>query len=468
MSLRIVVIDDEPQVRRSLYRVLSDAGYKVDTAESARAGMDLVERTKPHIVILDLKLPDGSGLDVLSRVSALDASIQTIVITAYAEVQRAVEAMKLGAADFLKKPYELDELLLAVEGVARQAARERHLSLYQRRELHRFAGDVIVGECPGMKRVWTLVDKVARSDTSNVLVEGESGTGKELVARAIHYRSSRSGNPFMEVNCSSFQETLLENELFGHEKGAFTDAKELKKGLVELAEPGTLFLDEVADMAMGPQARLLRFLENRKFKRVGGVEDITVDVRVIAATNRRLETAVSDGGFREDLFYRLKVVGIELPPLRERGRDITLLAQHFMKMYSGKFGKNFTAIHPDAEEPLCAYDWPGNVRELKNMIERIVLLEDGEELLKDHLPSQMIQAPRRTRRPECAADVDSNGAVKTLAEVEKEHIMNVLRAAEGNKSQAARLLGMSRQGLLDKLKRMDDDIASQPSTNNGA
>jgi DNA-binding NtrC family response regulator len=457
MSVRVVIIDDEPQVRKSLYRVLTDEGYKVDTADSAKSGMELVERTKPHIVILDLKLPDGSGLDILNRVSELDESIQTIVITAYAEVQRAVEAMKLGASDFLKKPYELEEILLAVKGMARRAARERHLSLYRRRELDRFAGQPIVGECAPMKRIWELVDKVARSDTSNVLIEGDSGTGKELVARAIHYRGERSRYPFMEVNCSSFQETLLENELFGHEKGAFTDAKELKKGLVELADPGTLFLDEVADMPVGPQAKLLRFLENRTFKRVGGVEDLSVDVRVIAATNRRLEEAVAAGAFREDLFYRLKVVCIELPPLRDRGNDVLLLAEHFMRVYSAKFGKDFKTVHPDAEEPLLSYPWPGNVRELKNVVERIVLLEEGEELLRGHLPPQMLEPAARLQKTEILSNVDSNGAVKTLAEVEKEHIINVLKAAEGNKSQAARLLGMSRQGLLEKLKRMEEE-----------
>ncbi len=462
MSLRIVVIDDEPQVRRSLYRVLSEEGHKVDTADSARSGMDLVRRTTPHVVILDLKLPDGSGLDVLQRIADFDESIQTIVITAYAEVQRAVEAMKLGASDFLKKPYEMEEILLAVRSLAQQAARERHLSLYRRRDLDRFAGETIVGECAAMKKVWDLVDKVARSDTSNVLIEGRSGTGKELVARAIHYKGDRSSYPFMEVNCSSFQESLLENELFGHDKGAFTDAKELKQGLVELAEPGTLFLDEVADMPLGPQAKLLRFLENRTFKRVGGVEDITVDVRVIAATNRNLEEAVSSGRFREDLFYRLKVVSIELPPLRDRERDVLLLARYFMRIYSAKFGKGFTKIHPEAEKLLLSYAWPGNVREIKNIVERIVLLEDGDELLKEHLPTQMLQAAQRTRRTDLPAARDDD-SIRTLAEVEREHIMNVLKKADGNKSQAARLLGMSRQGLLEKLKRMEDGPQSMYS-----
>jgi len=425
----------------------------VDSAESAREGCELVERLRPHVVILDLKLPDGSGLDVLKRISDLDESIQTIVISAYAELQLAVEAMKMGAAEFLKKPYEIEEITLAVKGVAKNVARERHLSLYRRRELDRFAGQPIVGECPAMKDVWELVRKVAKSDTSTVLIEGQSGTGKELVARAIHYKSDRSRYPFMEVNCSSFQETLLENELFGHEKGAFTDAKELKKGLVELAEPGTLFLDEVADMPVGPQAKLLRFLENRSFKRVGGVEDLTVDVRVIAATNRKLEGAVSEGVFREDLFYRLKVLSIELPPLRKRGHDVILLAEHFMRTYGRKFGKEFADIDPEVEELLLSYRWPGNVRELKNMIERIVLLEDGPRLLRDHLPPQMLTPASRMKGVEAPAGVDSD-VVKPLAEIEREHIMNVLNAVDGNKSQAARLLGLSRQGLLEKLKRM--------------
>jgi two-component system response regulator AtoC len=284
-----------------------------------------------------------------------------------------------------------------------------------------------------------------------VLIVGESGTGKELVARAIHYRSDRATAPFMEINCSSFQETLLENELFGHEKGAFTGASGVKKGLVELSDSGTLFLDEVGDMPIQTQSKLLRFIDNRGFKRVGGHEDITVDIRILAATNVDLDRAIESGAFRKDLYYRLQVVSIKLPPLRDRSEDVILLARHFLKELSQEFRKDMTDIAPEAAEMLRAYAWPGNVRELRNLLERIVLLEDARTLLPEHMPEAM----RRSRPARAIALPQRDGGLPTLEEVEDSYILEVMAVFNNNKSRASRALGMSRQGLIERLKRME-------------
>jgi two-component system response regulator AtoC len=296
-----------------------------------------------------------------------------------------------------------------------------------------------------------LIDKVVRSKATSVLITGESGTGKELVARAIHYRGDRAQAPLMEVNCSSFHEGLLENELFGHERGAFTDASETKKGLVELCDGGTLFLDEVADMSLPTQAKLLRFIDHRNFKRVGGAQDISVDIRIVAATNKDLESEVRVGRFRSDLYFRLKVVSIHIPPLRERGGDILLLARHFVREFARKFSKQFQDLTPEATERLMAYAWPGNVRELRNLIERIVLLEEGPMLEEQHLPVEWSE--RRVIRPE-RGSVRETLELPTLAQIEADHIGEVLKLTSGNKSRAARILGISRQGLIEKLRRL--------------
>jgi DNA-binding NtrC family response regulator len=300
-----------------------------------------------------------------------------------------------------------------------------------------------------MGEVRELIEKVVRSQATSVLITGESGTGKELVARAIHYRSDRAQAPLMEVNCSSFHENLLENELFGHERGAFTDAGDTKKGLVELCDGGTLFLDELADMPLPTQAKLLRFIDHRNFKRVGGAQDITVDIRIVAATNKDLEAEVRAGRFRSDLYFRLKVVSIEMPPLRDRGEDILLLARHFMAEFSRRFQKRFSDVSPEAVAVLAAYGWPGNVRELRNLIERVVLLEEGARIEVSHLSPEVLGRQSRD-----AGATSSEYPLPTLAEIEAGHIAEVLRLTAGNKSQAARVLGISRQGLIEKLRRL--------------
>ena len=457
MKLRVRVADDEELIRKSLTKLLRAEGYDVDSVGTAAQVLESVRRDPPHALILDLRLPDGSGLDLLPRLKTLAPDLKVIVITAFGDLPTAVEAMRQGATDFLKKPYEMDEVLLAVERLRTGLVVETQLDAFRRGELETFLKTKIVGESPAMARIWDVTSKAAQSETTTVLIEGESGTGKELVARAIHFDSARRDAPFLALNCSSFQEQLLENELFGHERGAFTDAREPKRGLVELADEGTLFLDEIGDLPAPTQAKLLRFIEDRTFKRVGGSADFTVDLRIVAATNRELEAAVRDGRFRQDLYYRLKVVSILLPPLRERGDDVLLLTRHFLSFYNEKFRKRFHSIAPEVEVILRGYRWPGNVRELKNLLERIVLLEDDEVLREDHLPAELVaqvESLPRVLRDALAARGEGGGEMPTLAEVEQDHILKVLEHTEGNRSHAARILGISRQSLIERLKRI--------------
>ncbi len=449
MKGNVVVVDDEILIRKSLTKVLRDGGFRVESAATGMTGLELIGRVRPQVAILDMRLPDTDGLTVLRRVRDAAPDTQVIVITAFGDVESAVEAMKLGAADFLRKPYELEDILLAVRGAQQAFAREAQLDAYRRGQQETFRPGEIVGQSPAMQEVRELIGKVAASDATTVLIEGESGTGKELVARAIHTRSDRRDAPLVAVNCSQFQESLLNNELFGHERGAFTDAREVKKGLVELCDGGTLFLDEVGEMPLGTQAMLLRFIDSRQFKRVGGTQNLSVDIRLVTATNKHLEEEVGRRAFRGDLYYRLKVVSIHVPPLRERGDDVLLLARHFLSELNTRFDKRFQNLSPEVEEHLRGYSWPGNVRQLKNVIERAVLLEEGDRLLPDHLP------------PELTGDVTRNhrrGAPPThmsLAKIEEQHIREVMRMTQGNKSRAARILGIARPTLIEKLKRME-------------
>ena len=450
MRISVLVVDDEALIRKSLSKVLRSSGLAVEVASTGAEGIEKVAALKPHVMILDMRLPDTDGLSVLKRARELDALLQVIVITAFGDVQTAVDAMKLGACDFLRKPYELEDIVLAVQSAARNFRQETELDHYRRQAWRQYTGEEIIGDSTPMRHVRELIDKVVRSKATSVLITGESGTGKELVARAIHYRGDRAQAPLMEINCSSFHEGLLENELFGHERGAFTDAGDTKKGLVELCDGGTLFLDEVADMPLPTQAKLLRFIDHRNFKRVGGAQDIAVDIRIVAATNKDLDAEVRSGRFRHDLYFRLKVVSIQLPALRERGVDITELARHFVREFSRKFQKRFSGLSGDAEHAFLGYRWPGNVRELRNLIERVVLLEEGEQVELEHLPGELLGR----RALEDAAGAGEMIGLPTLAQMEAEHIGEVLRRTAGNKSRAARILGISRQGLIEKLRRL--------------
>ena len=447
MTPTVLVIDDEPSISRSLMKVLGDRGYCVTAALTAAEGLARARAERPQVVLLDHHLPDADGPDVLRSLQELDPRVRVIVITAFGDTALAVRFIKAGAFDFLTKPYELEQLVHAVDAARRDSETQLRLSLYRIRETRSGAATQIIGESPAVLDVLSIVEKVARSEATGVLLSGESGSGKELVALAIHELSARSGAPFMDLNCSSFGENLLENELFGHEKGAYTDARETKLGLVELTDGGTLFLDEVADMPLVMQAKLLRFLDSRTFKRVGGTTDLGVDIRVVAASNKHMPDEIVAGNFREDLYYRLKVVSIHLPPLRERGDDVLLLAQHFLEHFGKKFKRRFDRMSPAAAESLRKYRWPGNVRELKNVIERAVLLESGPVLEVCHLPPEFGGREREDR-----LEVSS---VPSLQEVEDIHVLRVLEFANANKSKAARMLGISRQSLIDRLKRLE-------------
>jgi two-component system response regulator AtoC len=449
MKPTVLVVDDELLIRKSLAKVLRASGYVVELASTAAEGLEKCAGVRPQVMILDMRLPDSDGLSVLRRVRELDPLLQVIVITAYGDVQTAVDAMKLGACDFLRKPYEMEDIVLAVESAGRHFRQATELDLYRRQAWQQYSDEEIIGHSAPMGVVRDLIEKVVRSQATSVLITGESGTGKELVARAIHYRSDRAQAPLMEVNCSSFNENLLENELFGHERGAYTDATDTKKGLIELCDGGTLFLDELADMPLPTQAKLLRFIDHRNFKRVGGAQDITVDIRIVAATNKDLDAEVRAGRFRSDLYFRLKVVSIHMPPLRDRGEDVLLLARHFMREFSRRFQKRFQDVSPEAVAVLASYAFPGNVRELRNLVERIVLLEEGARIEVAHLSPEVLGRPARA-----ISSSSSEYPLPTLAEIEAGHIAEVLRLTAGNKSQAARVLGISRQGLIEKLRRL--------------
>jgi DNA-binding NtrC family response regulator len=461
MKPTVVVIDDEILIRKSLAKVLKERGYRVEAAATGAAGLDLIARLRPQVAILDMRLPDTDGLTVLRRTRDVAPDTQVVLITAYGDIDSAVEAMKLGAADFVRKPYELEDIVLVVESGVQAFARETALDAYRRGQRDPFRTSEIVGESEAMRELREVITKVASSDATTVLIEGESGTGKELVARAIHTQSERRDAPLVEVNCSQFQESLLNNELFGHEKGAFTDAREVKKGLVELCDGGTLFLDEVGETPLGTQAMLLRFIDSRQFKRVGGTQNIGVNLRLVTATNKNLDEEVARNRFREDLYYRLKVVNIHLPPLRERGDDVLLLADHFLRGLNAHFGKDFKGLAPESAELLRRYTWPGNVRELRNVLERAVLLEEGERIVPEHLPPEVSgERGRGGRRATPLSHL-------SLAKIEEQHIREVMRMTDGNKSRAARILGIARPTLIEKLKRMDPgDVKEQDMSEN--
>lgn len=452
MSARVLIVDDDDSFRWAVAEALRGEGYEVLEASTAEEGMRRWRQEGPEVVILDLRLPDLDGLAVLERMR--DEPSQVIVATAYAEVEQAVRAMKLGAYDYLSKPLRLPELLVTVANALRTGQLERRLEVMQEGERRRFEQSFFLGNSPAMRRVYELVDKVAKSPRTPVLLLGESGTGKELIAKLIHHRTPGLSGPFLEVNCASLSENLLESELFGHERGAFTDAKTTKRGLLELAHGGTLFLDEIGEMSPGVQARLLKVLEGWTFRRLGGLKDIRVSLRLIAATNRDLQEAVREGRFRADLYWRLNVFTIALPPLRERPEDIVPLAEFFLRSFAQALGKPVRGLSEEAKAALLSYAFPGNVRELKNMIERAVILESDELVRPESLgipatgpapaqPPQLPPPPPEMPRPR----------LPTLAELEREYIQRVLAYTGGNKSQASRLLGISYPTLLRKMRR---------------
>jgi len=441
---RILVVDDEPSMRELLNIVLRREGHEVFKASNGRQAIEILEREPIDLLISDIKMPDMSGVDVLKAAKMLDADIVGIMITAHASVENAVEAMHLGAYDYVSKPFNVDELKLRIRKALerKQLAEENDLLRRALQTSHRFSN--IIGKSGAMQQVFQLIETIAPT-TSTVLITGESGTGKELVARAIHFNSGRRDRPFVALNCGALPETLLESELFGHMKGAFTGADSNRKGLVETADKGTIFLDEIGEMSPMMQVKLLRVLQERKFRRVGGGEEIDADIRVITATNRDLGRMVDDGRFREDLYYRINVIPVHLPALREREGDILLLAEHFVARFGQAMGRRITAIDDDARERLEAYPWPGNIRELENAMERAVALERSEAITVSSLPAAVQRGEARrpgqgSPMPQLPHGFDLEQHVQ---EIEREYIAEALRRAGGVKMKAAELLGMS-------------------------
>lgn len=440
-DVHILIVDDEVVMRDSLSAWLREDGYEVVAVENGAQALEKVQQERWDVLLVDLKMPGMDGIEVLEKVKKIDKGIPIIIMTAYATVDSAVEAMKKGAYDYIVKPFNPEEIGLAIRKIIAYQDLLKE-NVYLRQELERkYQFKDIIGKSHKMQEVFALVKTVARSN-STILIEGESGTGKELVARAIHNSSLRSEGPFVAVNCAALPENLLESELFGYEKGAFTGAVSTKKGRFELADKGTLFLDEVGDISPKTQVDLLRVLEEKEFRRVGGTGLIKADVRIIAATNKDLKGLVEQGKFREDLYYRINVVSIQLPPLRERKEDIPLLMEHFLRKYCIENKKEVDTISDETARLLMQYDWPGNVRELENVIERAVVVTQGRIVLPRDLPLSL----RGEGQFKPAASME-------LKEVEKEHIQRALALHNWNITKTAQSLGIDRNTLSKKVKK---------------
>ncbi|HPO12940.1 MAG TPA: sigma-54 dependent transcriptional regulator [Candidatus Hydrogenedentes bacterium] len=455
MTPRILVVDDEKLIRWSLGECFRKEGFQVELAGDGAAAAAFLEKHDVDLALLDLRLPDTDGIQLLKKAHDEIPGLPVIIITAFSSIDSAVEAMRCGAVDYITKPFNMDELMISVRRVLDTESIRQRLSSHINEEKVRFGLGNIVGESPKMIDIRRLVRRIARSETTSILLLGESGTGKDMIARAIHYESARADKPFMNITSTALPETLLESQIFGHEKGAFTDARELKKGLFEFADGGSVYLDEIGDMQPALQAKLLRVLEDRAFKRVGGTDDIRVDVRVIAATNRNIHEAMKTGQFREDLFYRLSAVPIVVPPLRERKEDLPALANHFLQLYNHEFHRDISPLSTEVVEKLSTYNWPGNVRELRNVIERAALLAKEDTLMESDvmlgtaLLGHIQPAVACFRLPEEGCNME---------EVEKMLLQQALERTQGNRTRAAELLGMTRDQIRYKMEKFDLNV----------
>jgi two-component system response regulator AtoC len=459
MTERILVVDDEKLIRWSLRKNLIREGYEVLEAVDGQQAVEVLEADGADLMLLDIRMPQQSGLEVLSYTVEHHPEIPVVLMTAFSSVEGAVDAMKRGAYDYLMKPFNHEEVLIVVRKALQTTRLRRELALLQREQRSEFGIESFVGKSAKMREVSELIGKIAASTATTVLVLGESGTGKDLAAKAIHFSSERAMNPFVNITCSALPETLLESELMGHEKGAFTGARDRKRGLFEVADGGTVFLDEIGDMGIGLQAKLLRFLEEKAFRRVGGTKDLHVDVRIVAATNRNLEQAVRDGTFREDLYYRLMVIPVEIPPLRDRVEDIPLLITHFIDRFNAEFRKKTQGLTPDAIDCCEQYGWPGNVRELRNVVERAMILENKKFLDVEDLP-QAIRAMFQdfdgggSRAIACAPAFELPDSGYGLREMEELMVRQALEKTDGNQSRAAKMLDISRDSLRYKMRKL--------------
>jgi len=469
----ILIVDDEKLIRWSMKQNLESWGYQVSEAEDLKEAHQKVRQESPDLMTLDIRLPDGSGIDFLKVVKNTEADLPVIMITAFGVVDVAVQALKMGAYDFIEKPINFEKLENSIRNALEAKRLKTQLALASSANHSRFRLENIIGKSEAIRDVLRLIHRLARASAATLLVQGESGTGKDLVSRALHYESARRDHPFFALNCAAIPETLIETELFGHEKGAFTDAKAIKKGIFEMADGGTVFLDEISEMSLNLQSKFLRVLEDQTFRRVGGVKDISVNVQVVASTNRDLEAVTREGKFREDLFYRLSVIPIQIPPLRDRREDIPLLVKHFVEHYNVQFRKQVRDVSPESRNLMMQYSWPGNVRELKNAIERAMILVDKDQILAEHLPIRITDpaaSPVSGIQSSPVVRLPPEGA--SFEEIEKELLEQALEYAQGNKTRASKLLHITRDTLRYKVKkhqledpaiRLPGQSASQPS-----
>jgi DNA-binding NtrC family response regulator len=453
---KILIVDDEKFIISSVVQHLGREGYEVLNAETGEEGLEIFRSEVPDIILLDIHLPGIDGIHTLKSIRKLSKEVIVIMITAFGDIETAVSAIKLGAYDFLEKPFELDKLSFIIKKALETIDLKKEVHYLREEQYEKYSFDKIIGESQDHKKVISLAKKIAESDANITLIFGESGTGKSLLARAIHYHSSRANKPFVEVTCTAIPETLIESELFGYEKGAFTDAKSSKKGLFELADGGTMYLDEIGDMKPSTQAKFLKVVEEKTFRRLGSLKDINVDVRIIATTNRDLKAEVKNKNFREDLYYRINVIPIEIPPLRKRQEDIIPIAEYFIRVLGKDFKKDITSMSKETEDTLFRYDWPGNIRELKNVIERVFILEKKGPILPEHLP---IELNKKGIEHQHVKDAEGNfqfslpqGGV-SIEGVEKTLIMQALKITNGNQTKAAKLLNLSRDALRYRLQK---------------
>ena len=496
IETRILVTDDESLIRWTLQKNLEKAGYGVLLAETGEEALQIIKEEAPDLALIDIGLPGMSGFEVLEKALGIDKNFIPIMITAFEDVDCVVRAMKLGAFDYITKPFDFKKVQLSIDRALEEyrrkweAKHEKHYGQSHREhsEEHRLrwearslllkggAGKLlkrevrqlrqkgegrsaignIIGESPEMRKILAMTEKVADTDAATVLVQGESGTGKEMIAQAVHDLSKRSNLPFIALNCAGVAENLLENELCGHEKGAYTDANGLKRGLLELADGGSLFLDEIGDMGQGMQAKVLRLIEQKTFRRIGGVKDLHVDVRIISATNKDLKKLMAEGKFREDLFYRINIVALHLPALRERRDDILPLAHHFIGKYNKDFHKMVRKISQETERFFLAYHWPGNVRELKNIIERAMILGEGDTLLLEHLPREVVGGNQE--QPLTGLNLPPEGI--SMEKLEESLVREALMMTSGNQTKSAKLLGISRDSLRYRMQKFGIESSS--------
>src|SRR5438874_7614579 len=448
-------------IRWSLGEALRGWGYEPIEAETAAAALELFESEQPAAILLDINLPDRSGLEVLRQIRHRQSDAVVIMITANVLVDETIAALRGAAYDFIGKPINLEELQVAIRNGIEAGRLRKEVNLFRRERAQQFSFDQIVGESPAMREMLALAHKVAESEVSSVLLQGESGTGKDLVVKAIHYHSSRAEHPFVGINCAAIPGTLIESELFGYEKGAFTDAKTRKEGLFEQAEGGTLFLDEIGELELSLQAKLLRVLEEGSFRRVGGLKDIPFDARIIAASNRNLKTESESNRFRLDLYYRLSVIQIDMPTLHERGDDVLLLTDHYIASFGKRLRKHIHGIAPEVAAAFRPYAWPGNVRELRNVIERALILEDGDVITMQYVPRAVAEGVKQSLPQDGRADgVSSRFRLPAegvgLEEVEMSLVRQAIERSGGNQTKAAELLGISRDQLRYRLKKLEE------------